>query len=114
MSESEIADNYDAKLTKLWGGPKIAYFNDAFDSWPRTYDSGKGQERRRAAPACEAACVRLCAARNWSTRPRLPGTPPWYRPRTLLRVGCQARMRRVVPCRTCRGRDASQERAVLV
>ena len=45
VSESEIADGYDAKLTKLWGGPKIAYFNDAFDSWPRTYDSGKGQER---------------------------------------------------------------------
>jgi hypothetical protein len=43
VSEEEIAGDYDAKLTQLWGGPKIAYFNDAFSSWPDTYESGQGQ-----------------------------------------------------------------------
>ena len=31
-----------------------------------------------------------------------------------MRVGCQARMRRVVPCRTCRGRDAPPARCSRV
>jgi NAD(P)-dependent dehydrogenase (short-subunit alcohol dehydrogenase family) len=41
--EEDIARDYDAALTKLWGGPPPKHFPAAFSEWPSKYPSGAGR-----------------------------------------------------------------------
>ena len=43
VSEEEIAGDYDAALTKLWGGPPPRHFPAALAAWPARYASGRGR-----------------------------------------------------------------------
>jgi hypothetical protein len=43
VSAKEIAEDYDAALVKLWGGPPPKHFPAAYEEWPARYPSGRGK-----------------------------------------------------------------------
>jgi len=43
VSEEEIVGDYDAALTKLWGGPPPRHFPAALATWPARFASGRGR-----------------------------------------------------------------------